>query len=79
MKSGKLSSRLQLQRCAESGALRICFCLGFPEPHTRQYEALPLILKCNGQGNMNEQSIFQKELADEAYEPKWGTSNVARH
>ena len=42
MESGKFSIERQLQRCAESGAPRICFRLGFPEPHNEQYEALPL-------------------------------------
>ena len=42
MKSGKFRKRRLLQRCAESGAPRICFSLGFPEPHNGQCEALPL-------------------------------------
>ncbi len=44
MKRGNFKDRHQLQRCAESGALRICFYLGFPRPHIGQCEALPLIL-----------------------------------
>ena len=42
MKRGTFENRHQLQRCAEFGAPRICFCSGFPRPHVRQCEASPL-------------------------------------
>ena len=43
MKRGNFKNRQQLQRCAESGTPRICFCSGFPRPHDGQYEASPLL------------------------------------
>lgn len=44
MKRGNFKNRQQLQRCARFGAPRICFCSGFPRPHTGQCEALPLVV-----------------------------------
>ena len=42
-KRGTFKSDRQLQRCAESGAPRICYHKGFPRPLVRQCEASPLV------------------------------------
>lgn len=56
VKRGTFNSRRQLQRCAESGAPRICFSLGFPEPHNGQCEALPLAVT---RSQMSSSSSFE--------------------
>ena len=42
MKPGKFKETDSLPRRAESGAPRICYCNGFPGPHTKQCEVSPL-------------------------------------